>query len=336
MKALKTKFFVSFVLVFAIGIFIAQGFKAIPANATKKPSLPVFGETYVSATNGGQTDHYLFYFGMFGLAQTLRNADILMLGSSHMEFGLSAKQLALELSGTNKTLSGFNLGVGSAEGLPFARLIIEKHALDKKLALLDVFMGNDGGLSAQAKTAISTDLIGAYIAVSRIWVNYFRDWILDGYLPQIAFDKTTGFQKKRFLQNLVILRDWHTGDIVETWSPAMGELFVTSPPGVAKTLQAGPVLPAGLWLNADVRKTLITHGHDAVVVSIPYQARNPVDEEALASANGLDAIVIDTADVLLWDNTHLTLAGRTLATSRAAELLKNRYAQRLAPPAVSR
>src|SRR5579863_8610373 len=62
-----------------------------------KPRFSVFGRHYVSTYTRGSADHYLFRFGLFAMGEQIRCSNILLLGTSHTELGLSAEQLASSL-----------------------------------------------------------------------------------------------------------------------------------------------------------------------------------------------------------------------------------------------
>jgi hypothetical protein len=63
-----------------------------------KPAFPLSANRCLSAYSFGHADHYAFRFGLFGVGERIRNADVLIVGSSHATFGLSAEKIAAALS----------------------------------------------------------------------------------------------------------------------------------------------------------------------------------------------------------------------------------------------
>ena len=60
-----------------------------------RPPFPGVGDSYISEYNNlGSASHYLYQFGLFGMGDRIRQSDVLLLGSSHMEYGISAAQLS--------------------------------------------------------------------------------------------------------------------------------------------------------------------------------------------------------------------------------------------------
>ena len=75
---------------------------------------PVWGKTYVAlydfSSDHGNIDYYLFHTGIFGFRQRINEADLLLFGTSHVQFGLSAGQLAEKLSAAEgRPIKVFNL-----------------------------------------------------------------------------------------------------------------------------------------------------------------------------------------------------------------------------------
>jgi hypothetical protein len=322
MKSLHRSFAVSFLATIFVCSAVGHYFVTGQQEPWSRPALPVPGKTYVSAATGGQTDHYLFYFGLFDFGKRMRNADFLMFGSSHMEFDLSAGQLTEAFSTDGRSAVGLNLGLGSAEGMPFAQKIIERNNLTGKLVLLEPFTALNGGLSAQAEAALSLDAVGAYVAVTKIWTDYFRDWLLDGRVVRIAFDKTSGFYRRHFFEQLIVLRDWKTGDVTEAWSPRDGELFKDPPSGIARPLESGPLI-GDFWLGMGIRDSLAARRLAPVVVIVPFQGYRPENARRLAREGGFPFVELSSDGLLFWDNNHLTASGRALATAETArEILR--------------
>ena len=89
-------------LVTTLVLFVSTSL-AWKATERKFPSVPDIrwlGRTsYISAyAELGTTMHYIYHLGLFGMRERLQKSDILLLGSSHVEYDLSAAQLSQKLS----------------------------------------------------------------------------------------------------------------------------------------------------------------------------------------------------------------------------------------------
>src|SRR4029079_14864429 len=192
-----------------------------------KPPIRVWDRTYLSAYVG-LLDHYLFKFGLFGIGDRIRNAEVLILGSSHAEFGLSAETISAALSAhRGRTVAAFNLGVAS-DGMGFAREILEANKAQGQTLIVDLYANNQGDLSAAAQKALHTDILCAYVAVAALTADYVKDWLFDGLLPRINFGLGARMRADRFLY-AVITRRRDNGDVIEVWAPVQGRLFQSAP-----------------------------------------------------------------------------------------------------------
>ena len=71
------------------------------ASNPPKPAFPLSGTSLpvgLCVGHSGHADHYAFRFGLFGVGDRIKNADVLIVGSSHAIFGLSAERIAAALS----------------------------------------------------------------------------------------------------------------------------------------------------------------------------------------------------------------------------------------------
>jgi hypothetical protein len=82
---------VSSAILVAIAVFTSR-------ENPPKPAMPIWGHAYLSGYVAGDLDHYLFRFGLFGFGDRIRKADVLILGSSHAMFGISAETISATLS----------------------------------------------------------------------------------------------------------------------------------------------------------------------------------------------------------------------------------------------
>jgi hypothetical protein len=126
------------------GIFAAIS-SFTPGTNPPKPAIPIWGKSYLSGYSTAVLDHYLFRFGLFGLSDRIRKADILVVGSSHAMFGISAQVISAALSERwGRGVTALNLAVGAGDGLGFAREIIEANDAKGKMLLLDLYSNEQG------------------------------------------------------------------------------------------------------------------------------------------------------------------------------------------------
>ena len=268
-----------------------------------RPAMPVPGRQYVSATRDGQTDQSLFYFNMLGFGDRIRDADALVIGSSHAEFGIGAAQLA---AGTHNKRP-FNMAMGGGEGLSFAATLIGKYGPHPSIIALDTFLPDPDGPSTESGRVLASTAAAAYYKVFGIWSGFLRDWLLQGLLPRITI--STRGTRLEYPIDGVIVRDWRTADIAAVYSNR-GEIY--SDPTKAQALQDGPKWPGSMPSPTSLSPL---KAGTIVVTSIPY----PGFDEAIAreTAKQVAGTFVSTkADGLRWfDYHHVDAASREKITS---------------------
>jgi len=307
-------------LVAALHILTVWQLSAVPP----KPSFPIPGETYVSAYTQGHADHYLFRSGIFGFGERIRESDILILGSSHPQIGLSAAQLSAELSlQAGLTVRAFNLGLGFGEGLAFARDILDQNRISHKTLIVDLFTAVGADVSQFGLLVRKKGTVGSYLGVAEIWTDFARDWLLDGMLPCVRIEQRRP-KLRRYLAD-VIVRRWDTGDMELIWSAEQGPQFPEPPFSFAYGLLQGEVVggspEVGVFLSHDDANFFADRDFTALLTLLPYHGYDFAAAEQAAARENLPLLGIATDGLTFFDTHHLTGNGRRLATSRLLKLL---------------
>jgi hypothetical protein len=267
-----------------------------------RPPIPLPGYEYVSATRDGQTDQSIFYFGFFGFGQRIKDAEALVAGSSHAEFGVRASAFAN---------ASFNMSLGGGESIDFAILLLDRYKPHPALLILDPF-STDKGLSTEGRRVLGLSRMGAYLRVFGIWTAFARDWILQGLLPRLTLSQW----KFKFEPPIgsTVIRDWHSADVTSFYSEH-GEVFIGS---TGHMLIDGPPMinyepsPAdALALKGRATKTLVT--------TVPYPSYSESSTRHFSQAINGTFIPIAPTGLTFYDYHHLDANGRELATKRLTE-----------------
>jgi len=296
------------------------------AQLPPRPPFPATRANYIcDYAYLGSTSHYLFRFGIFGMRQRLQQSDLLLLGASHMEFGLSADQLSQELTAEEKhPIRVYNLGLGFGDSLPFDRSILAANGLHHKAAIVDLFMGQGDGLSDYAQTVEKANSLGAYLHVEDTWLQAADDWFLDPWLPRFNPREHLGVGsviKPTRMLGMFTTRRWDTGDIVQMWTPASG--FVFAQPG--KMIPFGTndfyktMVHRGVELTPMARAILKQNDLHPVYTLIPFDGYDP----SYIPAGANPYLPISVVNLTFYDSMHLNAGSREIATIRLFNDLKN-------------
>lgn len=220
-------YFFTFILSVLTVLFISHHYA--PHSAIKKFSLPpknVFASSY------GDHDviHRVAYNGLFNFGKRLREADIIIIGNSHAELGISAELISKYLSKKyNRKIKVINMGFGWAEGYPFAKQAIINNHLKCKVLLIDTYYTlNRDLISDVAKPVLKESSITSYIKVLEAWTLLIKDWLFDGYFPRITY-LNAKFNFQRYLAYPVGFRRWKDGDVWDYWMPYFGTIYQHTP-----------------------------------------------------------------------------------------------------------
>lgn len=274
-----------------------------------KPPVPIPGREYVSATRDGQTDQSLFYFDILGFGRRIKAADVIVAGSSHAEFGISATTL-----GGNKS---FNMALGGSESLNFAVTLLKKYRHGLSLLVLDPFATEFAGPSTEARAVLASTRGEAYLRVFNIWANFARDLILQGFLPRVTLAKSS-----LIFENPIgptVIRDWQTADAIAVYS-AYGEIFAN--PAKGHPISDGPKwkalvapLPSDVAALRGMAKTIL-------VTTVPHPGVEDWIARKLADEIGAKFVPLDASNLLLWDYHHVNAVSRDRVTSELEAALR--------------
>jgi len=293
-----------------------------------RPPLWLGGQSFLSDYGThGSTAHYLFRFGLFGMKDRLLKSDLLLLGSSHVEFGVSAATLSDELSRwKGRPIRVYNLGSGFGDGIGFAKEIISSNDLRDKSVILDLFSPMGEGDSNYARIVGQGNSLGAYLKVWDAWLRYGDDWLLDPVTP--FFSTRTGMKltdsvERTRLLGICTTRTWETGDVDEMWAPTIGFVFQNPAPGTAQPMSRDdPYRMAGYgtWNLSGATLAFFADRHlQPAFMLLPFEGY----EYTKPPANASPFIAVSSDDLTFYDQLHLTAAGRDLSTQRIVLEIEN-------------
>jgi len=307
------------------------------------PSLPLYGDNYIAEYYGvGSAPHYFYLYGLFGMRDRLKNSDVLLLGSSHVEVGLSAAELEKNLSNVNKRkVRAYNLGLGFAEGIGFDNDIIAANNLRNKTLIVDLFMPGGESLSNYGDQARQSNTFAAYLRVFQLWTTCIGDRLLDPVLPRFYPDdfgnanipglpvrkRIMGFIAPRRYLMILGIRSWSTGDDVLSWSPDEGVVSNNPPPD--KNILYGHGEPAyqymkniGIFFPAEEQEMFHRRNLNVIYTLLPFEGYK--NGSVPPEAEPYISIIPD--GLTYYEGMHLNSPGRVLATER---LFNNMHSQGL-------
>lgn len=97
--------------------------------------IPKSSDYYLGYCLGG-IDDYMIYRGFMGIPKYLKNADVLFVGNSHMQFGWPRE--SLQPFFTARHMTYYNLGFGYVETSAFPLAILRKYDLHPKYIVVNV------------------------------------------------------------------------------------------------------------------------------------------------------------------------------------------------------
>jgi hypothetical protein len=305
---------------------------------------PVWGKTYVAlydfGSSHGNVDYYIFHTGILGFRQRMAKADLLIFGSSHVQFGISAAQLGEKLSAAerhpvrvfNAAVSGMDMGI--------IRDIIDSNNIHDQAVLFDLFAlyppDPQQAPNFMVRALTASDL-EAYIQVAKCWSEYWSDRFLDGLLPNVRIGNPTtarALELRRFLK-ITVIRDLRNGDAISFWEPSLGLVFPKSARSQGEPINNG-YQPYGTSVNGGIgtplpRSELAARHLQAMYMLVPFSGYTV----GTIPAEATPFIPIATDGLFYWDGTHLTGLGREVATENLFEGLK-KLGFRFGSPASSR
>jgi len=307
--------------------FTALAWRGAESKLPAKPPLVMFGTAdYISTyANIGTTMHYIYRLGLFGMRERLQKSDIILLGSSHVEYGLSAARLSKKLSDfSGHPVTVYNAGVGCADGSGFANDILVSNGVEKKAVVLDLFSPFGNGISTFAETMRQSSSLRGYCHVFDLWLKAFSDYCLDPFLPRVY---PTDFTKFKFSRSLGIteIRSWDSGDVVEMWDPALGILFPQPAAGAPKPRSKSAyenIVNQGIWFDVMTQETVSKLQLSAVYTVVPFGG----SQQAIIPSNATPYVPLSPDGLFYWDEQmHVTAGSREIVTDRLAQGLESAH-----------
>lgn len=291
----------------------------------ERPFLPMPGKVFVGNydRNSGQNVSYIYRRRLFGFEKKIKECDLLILGSSHTLYGLSARELEKQLSKhASRPIKVFNASIAGGTFADALEILRANHVQDKAV-LIDLFYP---GQDHADQNPASTDFFGANIKVLSSWCDYGKDWLLDPLLPQVTIGTKHVFPHFQRALGLVAYQDWTTGDATQLWSPRYndgqgGVIFPQAATGTAFPIKNASTSGEPFIKSADIPEAFRNEAEknhlQVIVTLVPYSNDNPEEAAAIASRYGYPFIFISDNGLSTWDNaSHLTGESRQIATER--------------------
>ena len=96
-----------------------------------------FRDKYLASYGSVSLDRYILSYDILGASRPLREADLLVLGSSKAMYGVSARRIQQSLEAKGLIKGAYNLGFGHGEGLVYPAWLIERMEIRDKIILMD-------------------------------------------------------------------------------------------------------------------------------------------------------------------------------------------------------
>jgi len=116
--------------------------KLTAASVPKPPQYPAPGRQVLAEYSGVSASvlHSIYWHGLFDFGDRISDANVVLIGSSHTQFGLSARQMSQELSRiAGHPVRVYNLGLGCSEGLNFAAQLLQRLGLEERVIIGDIY-----------------------------------------------------------------------------------------------------------------------------------------------------------------------------------------------------
>ncbi|SDT94763.1 hypothetical protein SAMN05444156_0981 [Verrucomicrobium sp. GAS474] len=298
------------------------------------PFLPISSSTYLSSANDGELAHCLLLYGLFGTGKRMRDADLLLLGTSHVAMGLSAEILSRRMSAAlGRPFRVYNAGLGHAERWAFISQVIQHNQIENQKILFDLYGIRGDGMSPWAEVVRSGNALKSTVLAGNVWSGYMEKWLFYRFVPHISIAQHYAqnprsdilFYPMQFLDDAYWFRNLETGDTSAFWSPTSGMIYSTAAPPI-------PNIPNSL-VDAAFLEPVIRQNHlTPFLTLIPFLGFNSQEAALEAHAVGHPFIFLNGNGMGYWDGgTHLDSASRDIVTER---LFLQMQAEKLDSPLV--
>lgn len=233
----------------------------------------------------GEVDHDIFYHDIGGLAQGIKDADMLVIGNSRALYGFIPE--VLQPYGEARGMKIFNASMGFGEGIRFFMHFIKQHDLRHKLLVVDAETFNNDA-SAQGLRSVNTHPVVALQSVVRKTLLWDLHLLTKKWLDKAIYDESVVWYRSR-----------RTGGLYRT------------EPAAANAVEQGGDGPDVHLGRADRRriddfKRLCRERDLRVVLAfVPYVAKRRAFAELVADYSGWPACYVSGQGLMLWDRVHL-------------------------------
>lgn len=270
---------------------------------------------YIHSDAFGHFDHELYYYNIGQIMDSVRQADVLLLGTSRTLFAYDGDTLDAHSQQTGQRT--YNLAFPFRESMRFPLQLIRRYDIRNKVVLVeadDAFFVD--GLGRYASAVEGRGLVSS---LARIWYNTAKYRLIQ------AVDRLARAATGRF-----VVADWSFNEHVLYRSARTGAWFTEYFPTNAESFHVDGVVteqgeqrmlsPAVVAGARELVSALRERNCEVYFVSVPYPkapAPELVRELAeVAGAHWLDTSAVSNGELFTRDGEHLTLAcARRFTTS---------------------
>jgi hypothetical protein len=276
----------------------------------------------------GIASHYLYWSGIFGFGQRMQQSDVILVGTSHVWFGLSAERLGEQLSAAEgRTVHVMNMGLGYADEA-FQFQVLQRHHFAGKTIITDLYCPGAETISPWAMDVKKCDWIVSYVRVLELWADGLHDWCLDSLFPR--FQAGTKPIYGRFFAGCITCR-WDTDDTDYIWMPTTGYYYHRgTPPLPSARLPYSPqagTTEARFWGDGsrgigypDIAKQVVADNHlRSILVMMPFYSYRLDLARQAAAENHLPLVEIPLDGLRFSDWGHINAPSRDIATKHLGD-----------------
>lgn len=291
-------------------------------HTPERPFFPDPGQIFIGSYdhNSGQNASYIYRRQLFGFGEKIRNSDLLIMGSSHSLFGISATRLGEKLSArSGHPVKVFNLALAGGH-IGDALEMIRANDVKDKTILIDLF---NTVLTNADPAPEQTDYFTAHIKVISSCFDFSKDWAFDFCLPRMVFKPKCLLPVFQRSLGQFTYRDGNTGDALLLWSSSRlgGQTGIIFPqPPEAYPMEhfdsffpKPVVLPEEFLVEAQKRHLQL------IITLVPYSNCQPSEAAEVTGQMGLPFIPISPDGLFEYDSNHLIGVSRDKATDRLFE-----------------
>jgi hypothetical protein len=239
---------------------------------------------YCQATKYGDYDHGAFWFDLEpDVSATARNADVLFIGNSRMQFGLSSAAVAEWFSSRN--LRHFLLGFSHDGNHNFEGPLLQKLGPQAKVYVLNVDLFFEKYLSPPVRTIRGDPMAKARYEQKRSWQRIHRS--VCNRLPAICGNEVAFFRSRE------------TGHwLVE------GAKFETAPVSYDDEVDQD-VLQAYVPAGNEFLSQLPVARDCVILTMVPKPGAGMATAQAVADALGVSLVAPKLEGLMTFDSSHL-------------------------------